>query len=168
MYFEKNGKSVKAIAVIGISLFLCGSVVAYADVADPWPGPRPHAYDGREIASAEMPSVSFDIEKNGQMTMYFHFNSQCQYQYVVRREDSNEMVASGSGSGSKDGTEQKTFSYEPLEDGMISHYVLELSVTFQRPTRFGNKLSTEQMEKYVLIQKIDGADNVSIRPFLGE
>ena len=37
MYFGKNGESAKAIAVIGILGLLCGSTVAYADVANPLP-----------------------------------------------------------------------------------------------------------------------------------
>lgn len=164
MYFSKKGKNIKAIAMIGISLIFCGSVAAYADVADPWPGPRPHSHDEREMDSASLPEVSFGIEENGQMAMYFHFNTPCQYQYAVRIADSDEMVTYGKGKGNKDDTEQDTFSYESPRDGMTSHYILELAVTFQRQTRFGHKLSTNRMEKHVYVQKVDGEDHVRLHP----
>lgn len=158
MYF---GKHVKAVAIIGASLILCGSVAAYADVAEPWPGPRPYAHEGRE-ADAAMPDVNFGIEENGVMAMYFHFNAPCQYQYAIRRADSDEMVTYGKGAGSRDSTERDVFFYESPEEGVTLHYVLRIDATFQRQTRFGNKLSNNWLEKHIFIQKVDGEDKVSI------
>ena len=163
MYFGKHNKHIKAIGIIGASLILCGSVAAYADVADPWPGPRPHAHEGRE-ADAAMPDVNFGIEENGALAMYFHFSAPCQYQYAIRRADSDEMVTYGKGAGNKDATKQDTFAYESQEEGIESHYVMELSVTMKRPTRLGNKLATDRMVKHIYIQKVNGKDKVTIRP----
>lgn len=163
MYFGKHDKHIKAIGIIGASLILCGSVAAYADVADPWPGPRPHAHEGRE-ADAAMPDVNFGIEENGALAMYFHFSAPCQYQYAIRRADSDEMVTYGKGAGSKDSTERDVIFYESPEEGVTLHYVLEIGATFQRQTRFGNKISNDWLGKHIYIQKVDGVDKVSVYP----
>ena len=163
MYFGKHNKHIKAIGIIGASLILCGSVAAYADVADPWPGPRPHAHEGRE-ADAAMPDVNFGIEENGALAMYFHFSAPCQYQYAIRRADSDEMVTYGKGAGSKDSTERDVIFYESPEEGVTLHYVLEIGATFQRQTRFGNKISNDWLGKHIYIQKVDGVDKVSVYP----
>ncbi len=163
MYFGKHDKHIKAIGIIGVSLILCGSVAAYADVADPWPGPRPHAHEGRE-ADAAMPDVNFGIEENGALAMYFHFSAPCQYQYAIRRADSDEMVTYGKGAGSKDSTERDVIFYESPEEGVTLHYVLEIGATFQRQTRFGNKISNDWLGKHIYIQKVDGVDKVSVYP----
>ena len=163
MYFSKNSKKLKAILGIGISLFFSGSVIAYADVADPWSGPRPNIHDNREIDSASMPDISFKIEENGQMSMFFHFNAQCQYQYAVRMAETDEMVTYGKGIGNEGATEQDIFYYESGEEGVVSHYVLELSAMVKRQTRFGDKLATDRIEKHIYIQNVDGKDEVSIR-----
>lgn len=164
MYFLKNNKSTKTILGIGIALLFCGSMAAHADVADPWGGPRPSAHDDREISSAAMPNVSFKIEENGKMSAYFHFNAQCLYQYAVHIADTDQLVTYGKGAGNKDATKQDTFAYESQEEGIESHYVMELSVTMKRPTRFGNKLATDRMVKHIYIQKVNGKDKVTIRP----
>lgn len=163
MYFGKHNKHIKAIGIIGASLILCGSVAAYADVADPWPGPRPHTHEGRE-ADAAMPDVNFGIEENGALAMYFHFSAPCQYQYAIRRADSDEMVTYGKGAGSKDSTERDVIFYESPEEGVTLHYVLEIGATFQRQTRFGNKISNDWLGKHIYIQKVDGVDKVSVYP----
>ena len=163
MYFGKHDKHIKAIGIIGASLILCGSVAAYADVADPWPGPRPHAHEGRETDAA-MPDVNFGIEENGTLAMYFHFSAPCQYQYAIRRADSDEMVTYGKGAGSKDSTERDVIFYESPEEGVTLHYVLEIGATFQRQTRFGNKISNDWLGKHIYIQKVDGVDKVSVYP----
>lgn len=163
MYFGKHDKHIKAIGIIGASLILCGSVAAYADVADPWPGPRPHAHEGRE-ADAAMPDVNFGIEENGALAMYFHFSAPCQYQYAIRRADSDEMVTYGKGAGSKDSTERDVIFYESPEEGVTLHYVLEIGATFQRQTHFGNKISNDWLGKHIYIQKVDGVDKVSVYP----
>lgn len=163
MYLIKSNKKVNAVIGIGIALFFCGSMIAHADVADPWGGPRPNVHDNIEIDSASMPDVSFNIEENGQMSMLFHFNAQCQYQYAVRMAETDEMVTYGKGIGNEGATEQDMFYYESGEEGVVSHYVLELSAMVKRQTRFGDKLATDRMEKHIYIQKVDGKDKVSIR-----
>ena len=167
MYLGKYKKHVKAVAIIGASLIFCGSVAAYADVAAPWAGPGPYSHEEREIDTA-MPDVSFGIEENGEMRMYFHFNASCQYEYVVRRGDSDEMAAYGKGIGIKGSTEQDIFSYESPEEGVTAHYVLDMDATFEHRTRFGNKLSSNWMHKHVYVKKVNGEDKVSILPLGSE
>ena len=102
------------------------------------------------------------------MRMYFHFNASCQYEYIVRRVDSDEMAAYGKGIGVKDSTEQDIFSYESPEEGVIAHYVLDMDATFEHRTRFGNKLSSNWMHKHVYVKKVNGEDKVSILPLGSE